>query len=223
MKKQQGFGTISILIIIAAIALVGFIGLRVYDASQSKSNGQVDKPSNQNGSTTGSQPADPYAGWKTYCDTTEKACFKYPADWTIDPSNQNGIVSVTFKNPTASVFGSYVNYDTRDGRESPYFTTDMQELSVANANYKVVGGFNSSTPSVAPEYRVVDSKFTVGLKIGQQATLVNTARFTFNNMNTGHLQLLPKTSGMTQDQAKAWFASDDAKTALLIAKSFHIE
>lgn len=217
MKNQTGFGVIGILLVVIAIGLIGLIGWRVWEAGQTKT-------SNTSANSQSATQSDPYAGWKTYCDDVEKACFKYPADWTINSSTQNNIVSVTLKNPTGSLTGSYADYDTRDGASVFYYTASLEDLSTVNESYKAVGGFDASSLAVYPRYKVVDVTSTTRLVAGQQTTMTNTARFTFKDENTGHLEIAPTTTtGFTAGQAKAWFATSDAKTALLIVKSFYLE
>lgn len=227
INKSAGFGAVGVVIIVVAVAFVGLVAWRVYDASKTKSTSSTSQGSSSTGNSQANNqtpPTDPYAGWKTYCDAVERACFKYPSDWTISPSSQNNIVSVTLKSSTGSVLGGYTNYDTRDGAQVPYYTASLDDLTTVNASYKVVGGFDASSASVYPRYKVVDVSSTTGLTAGQQTTMTNTARFTFKDKNTGHLEIYPtSTTGLTADQAKTWFTSSDAKTALLIAQSFYLE
>ena len=220
-QKTAGFGAIGVIVIVVAIALIGLVAWRFYDASKSKTTSSTTTSSTQANTKTPVK-ADPYAGWKTYCDTVEEACFKYPADWTIDPSNQNGIVSASILNPAHSIVGNYTNGDTRDGAPAPYYVAAVEDLSVPSSNFKVLGGFVATGASVSPEYKVVDTTFTAGAAAGQQATLENTARFTYKD---GHLEgtFMLQPGAMTQDQAKTWFTTADAKTALLIARSFYLE
>lgn len=236
-KKQSeptaGFGIIGVALIVVAVAIIGLLAWRFYDASKSQTPSSTASHTSSSSSstqaTTQTPPpkVDPYAGWKTYCDDVEKACFKYPSDWTVsvtNASNSYGIVSASLKNPALSVIGNYQNDDTRDSMLAPYYVAALEDPSTANASIKVLGGFNATTATVYPEYKVVDTSLTTGLAAGQQASVENTARFTFKNNRAGSLDIKPMgANGMTQDQAKAWFTSGDAKTAELIAKSFYFE
>lgn len=220
--KNTGFGVVEIIIAVVVVLVVGLVGWRLYDASKNKPSASTQQPSSSQPNEQTS--SDPYAGWKTYCDDAQKACFKYPSDWTVDPSSQNGIVSVTLKSPSGAVVGGYVNSDTRDGVEMPYYTASVDGLSMPDSKYKVVGGFTFSGSDLSPRYKVVDASFASGLKPGQQTSLTNTARFTYKDgSTTGHLEAYPiSASGFTSDQAKAWFGSDDAKTALQVVRSFSL-
>src|SRR5258708_14984525 len=171
------------LAVIAVVAVSFSIYLtqqnRQLSSSVNDKNVQMATLQKQQAPQTPTPVADPYAGWKTYCDTVEKTCFKYPADWTLDPSNKNGIVSVTVENSTKSLVGSYTNYDTRDSAQAPYYVAALEGRSTINVSYKALGGFVASAATVSPQYKVVDSTPTTGLIVGQQASVANTARFTF--------------------------------------------
>lgn len=68
-----------LLIILGAVILIaaGFFGYRYYKAKQDEKN----KPTAT--STSTSQTADPYAGWKTYTNKEIGYTLRYPADWTL--------------------------------------------------------------------------------------------------------------------------------------------
>ena len=108
-------------IVVLGLVAVAGIGLPIYLAEQNhqlsdsiaSKNNQIASLQKQVASTT--RPADPYAGWKTYCDSTEKACFKYPSDWTASVHGQGNLLSVSLRNPSGNVLGNYMNNDTRDG------------------------------------------------------------------------------------------------------------
>jgi hypothetical protein len=222
MKKQKyqaGLGVVEVIIVLVILALIGVGGWYVWSANQ-KSQSLV---TNSN-TTAGNVPVDPYAGWKLYCDTTQKVCFKYPADWSMEPRNNGDIVGAIIQNPNGSIVVSYLASDTRDGSTMPYYTATLEDLSTANAAFKVVGGYTPSTGDIVPRYKVVDTKFVIGLTAGQQTNMVNTARFTNKDGSTGHLEVYPtQTSGFDATKAKAWFTFDDAKTAELIVKSFYLQ
>lgn len=95
MKKlQQGFTVIEALIIVLALAVIGFGGYKVYQNHHDK-----DKPAsaaslkNDNCVNTGTtqqcqvSSGSPYAGWKSYTLTHEKTTFKYPNNWILTNDN----------------------------------------------------------------------------------------------------------------------------------------
>lgn len=76
-KRTSGFGATGIIVVIVAIALVGLVVWRFYDASTTKT-------ASQTASTSGSQTkADPYTGWQSATLKYEKASFKYPSTWKL--------------------------------------------------------------------------------------------------------------------------------------------
>jgi Tfp pilus assembly protein PilE len=215
-KQQSGFGVVEVILIVVVLALVGVGGWYVWNASQKSNNNSASTNSGNNQVAT-----DPYAGWKSYCDSTQKVCFKYPADWSFTSDAS----SATVENSGKTVVVSYVNSDTRDGAAMPYYAAAVENLAVANASFKVLGGYVvPSSGDVIPRYKVVDAQFAAGLIAGRQGSTTNTARFTNSDGSTGHLEVYPtNASGYDADKAKAWFASDDAKTADLIARSFYLQ
>lgn len=242
MKQDNPAGRHKALLVTGAIVLafvaIAAIAYSVYAWQQNRQlssdistkNNQIAELQKQKTTPTTkptTQPADPYAGWKSYCDAVEKACFKYPADWTVATSstaNTLGMVSASIDDPSHSISGNYMNSDTRDGFNNPYYVADLEELATPSSDLKVLGGFVATTATVYPEYKVVDTSFTASLTAGQQGMTEDTARFTFKDKKTGSLYIRPATvTGMTPDQAKAWFTTDDAKTALLVTKSFYLE
>lgn len=223
IQKAAGFGLMGIAAIIVTLAVIGLVAWRFYDTTKTKTAVSSTTSSKDQASTKPSPKIDPYTNWKTYCDTSEKACFKYPSDWKITTSDQ-GFVSVLASSPTGSTSASYTNSDTRDGADAPYYTAALEALNIPNADYRVLGGFVVTDSASMPQYKVVDNSFTTGLTVGQQGTTSNTARFTFkDSTRTGKLEAYPLANNMTQDQAKAWFASADAKTALMITQSFYFQ
>lgn len=193
---------------------------QIADLQKQKSDLSNSTASQKTSSAT--QTVDPYAGWKTYCDAVEKVCFKYPSDWSLNATGQANLSTVSLKNPAQTLTGTFLNNDERDGTLGAYYVAAVEDLGTVNANYKVLGGFAAAATPSYPEYKVVDTKFTTGLTVGQQANMETTARFTFNDAKSGSLWIYP-TVGMTTTQAKTWFTSNDGKTAELIAKSLYFE
>ena len=221
-KRRSVFGAIAIIAAILIFAALGYSGYRLNNHF-SKSSTVTSKPTSSTQTGMQTQAADLYVGWKTYCDlSVEKACFEYPPNWTIDSSNQDGIASVLVKNPSGSVGINYTSADTRDGTTVPYYTVSIDDTATASS-LKVVGGFFPAITNVTPRYKVVDQASTIGLTVGQQTSIISTARFTFKDHTTGHLEAYPINTNFNVSQAKNWFSTDDAKTVLLIMKSFYLE
>jgi len=221
-NKQSGFGVIVIIVAIVALVILGYAGYRIYTAQTSKPVSTTNTTTNQtNGNNTNqnanTQAVDPYAGWKTYCDTIEKSCFKYPGNWTLN-SNSVGVTS-----PTGSVVINYIGNDQGYDAQVQFYTVSLDSLTATNTNLKVVGGFESATSNVTPYYKLVDHSQTTNLVVGRQTSFAKKADFSFPDHSLGSLQAFPINTNFDITQAKTWFSSDDAKTALLIEKSFYLE
>ena len=88
-SRQQGFGVIEILLLIGIVGLIGFVGWYVWDSNQranqsynSADISSVLSTSKKAGSASSkSVSADVYAGWKTFCSSVIKGCFKYDPNW----------------------------------------------------------------------------------------------------------------------------------------------
>lgn len=221
-QNQKGFGVVEVIVIIVVLALIVVGGWYVWQA-QNRPTGQ--QPSANTPSATNNNTAvDPYEGWKLYCDEVRKACFKYPADWTLDTQDVDGAVSVSVLNPAKTIVATYNSEDTRDGATMPYYVADIE--ATADNDYKVLGGFVAPATSAifTPEYKVVDASFVVGAAEGQEAMITNTARFTRPDGRNGSFRVYPASaSEKSRDDAKTWFQSDDAKAGLLVADSFYFK
>jgi hypothetical protein len=87
-RSQLGFSVVELIMLLVIVGLIGFIGYYVWHTKQN-----TDKSLNSATNTSlganksGSVIPVSEANWKGYCSTTENACFKYPADWTLEPQN----------------------------------------------------------------------------------------------------------------------------------------
>lgn len=232
--SQTGFAITLAVVAVVALAAAGAIGWSVYSSKKVQASSQaqeVKAPANDQSQASATAPkVDPYVGWKTYC--IEGTCFKYPSDWTIKigESKTKGTVSAGISNPSGSVTGDFGrnNPTVSSGMIPSAYIASLDELSMPNANYKVVGEiYTSDTSPHAPVYAVLDNSFAAKQTVGQQPNVEQPARLSFKHgsgyfwLSTPPLQ--PWNKPVDVDKAKAWFNTDDAKTALLIAKSFYLE
>ncbi len=116
IRKQGGFSIVIIMVILLAIGVAGFVGWKVYDKSTQKKVVVVSPQTTQTqaAQTAPKQNTDTVstAQLKEYCSEVEKACFKYPADWTLkvnskysnDPDNL-ATESVTVTSPNSTAIG----------------------------------------------------------------------------------------------------------------------
>jgi hypothetical protein len=95
-SRAKGFGLVGLLLIIVVLAVVGGTGVYVYRkehkvkapvsnvSANAKAPTQIGKSSNM--TTT----IDPYVGWSTYTSSVAGYSIKYPANWTVRSSTNNG-------------------------------------------------------------------------------------------------------------------------------------
>lgn len=214
---SRGFGVIAVVTLVTVTVLLAFASWKVYDTWQGNN------ARNQNIQPIVKAP-DVYAGWKTYCHEEQGACFKYPTDWTIDAKTYpNGIHAATLKNPEQTLKATYLHEDTRDSAEMAYYTYSLDEI---DSSYRAVGGFSIGWPTVIPEYKIVDERFTKKLVVRQTTTMQAAARLSLPSDDLASFEIAPTNYAQfdkDESKAKAWFETADAKLARLIVKSFYVK
>lgn len=92
-EHAAGFGIVEVVIAVAVIALLGFIGWKVYDVLKNKPTSATTTnrqgSSSSSGGTTTTTPADPYAGWKTYTSSVAGYSVRYPSGWSVRTTTSN--------------------------------------------------------------------------------------------------------------------------------------
>lgn len=82
ITHQKGFSVVEILVVIAAVGLLGAVGWLVYDRNKSKTSDTSNTQANtqqEEASKKGTETAaDPYADWETASFELVQASFKYP-------------------------------------------------------------------------------------------------------------------------------------------------
>jgi Tfp pilus assembly protein PilV len=237
-KNIKGFTIVEALLALIFIALIVLIGLYVvHNHNSSNSN------KSNNATTTATKPTqtpkatDPYAGWKIYTSTTEKATFKYPANWTVtkDPSEDkvsisspSGSVIVSWKTGIQGIGGA-CDSDTPIGSESP------QNLSLC-PQFDVIGktaisgasGLYVVTSSATTDNDVFYSWMAVQNSKGILTSQRNMGYSFYEGKNSVGLVELsmlgsddsaPGPSFSSEAQAKAFFNGTEAKQAKLILLS----
>jgi hypothetical protein len=246
MNKQplnsKGFGLTGITIVVGVVIVLGGAATYIYHKNHKSkvaaNPASVASTSNKsNSSQQGSGSAyttqnDPYAGWKTYTDTTYHYSFKYPAGWTATSTATAKVGDtggVTLLNSTKTVQVTYSNAFVKDSSPIAFTPSDITKLSSANENLTVVGGYSPAGGLVGnylPSYHVIDSSLlsTYPLIIGKQAQFPSNPGFTDYNTAgsnyTGAFVSKPAISINTVADAQSWLNSTDAKASLLILESF---
>ena len=212
--SDKGFGVVEVLVAIVVIAVLGFGGWLVWHNHQSKKI--VDTTKSQASKATKIAPVDPYAGWKTYCDTANaKGCFKYPNDW-VD-SQYGG-----YENSTQTAYIDFSGYNNKDQASNSAYVAQVADVNDTSLNLKIIGSVYNNVPS----YAIFNASDVTTLKAGEDATIVTVnPEFQRNPGEDMSFMATPGFNGIkaitTLDQAKAWFSSPEAQASLKVLESFH--
>lgn len=219
-NKPNGFTIVEIVILLVVLSAIG-VGVWWVWQGQGKN---VAYPNAVNGTAKqeDSRQLDSYEDWKTYCDDANKACFRYPADWSIEPSHGDGRTSARAVSPTGDLAATYNSPDNRDGHAMTFYAASIEDLDQPNSRYKVVGGYTPGTSNSVPGYRIVDAELASSLTLSKESLFPNTARFTVGG-ESASLEVSPLGEVFSSDSAKSWFDLERAKTALSIARSFYFQ
>lgn len=181
------------------------------------------KKTAQNTSHTGDKQAtytqtqaDPYKGWKSNCDASLKACYKYPNNWV--QSQYGGWQNIA----DTAYFNIVAN--NKDQSTNTIYVAAIEDLVDSSQGLKIVGTVENHLPS----YTIYDASIVTDkhLVVGQTAELVTTNP-TFKGKGIDKditFNATPGTTGIASitnaEQAKAWFATPDAQQCLKILQSF---
>jgi hypothetical protein len=92
--NNNGFGALGVLAVIVVLVLAGGAGVYVYHRNhkaKTVSTSTTAKTSTSTKTTTTTTTApNPYSGWKTYTSAVSGFSFKYPSNWTLQSSTNNG-------------------------------------------------------------------------------------------------------------------------------------
>ncbi len=179
----------------------------------------------QPGVTNNNSPLD-YKDWKTFCDSINNSCFRYPKDWTIDGSSNSSKAAQTLSSANATVSAQYNDPVKTPALDQVFYIADIHDLNKNNLGLKIVARVIGNTP----DYVIVDGSYLVSnnIKAGKSLSFTDDARFTSLTTKTS-AQLVAKPTGAslsnikTPNQATAWFNSDDAKLCLKILRSFYYQ
>ena len=237
---DNGFGLLGSLLMVVIIAALGAGGWLAWHAKHptkkpsgtTTSSTQKKSNNSSSGSTTTTQ-ADPYAGWKTYCDTTYHYCFKYPSTWSFavvtapEQPCDAGQVEITSADGTVDL--SYQNDNNHDGALPEITPTSIEALGSAKQSLTILGSYFSGGTNYLPSYAVVDSSLltTYPLTVGVGAQFPEQAEFTDQGSGAmscnGSFTATSSQPINTLAGAKTWFTTSDAQTSLQILKSFSYE
>lgn len=222
-RNQKGFSAVEGLLILVIVVLMGFVGWYLWSRD----------------SGTGSKTtADPYASWKTYCDSSANVCVRYPSDWKPHDTSPIGPIAGSFLSPkgTLELDTGTIDKSANDGSNNPltdpaqFYTASLKSLNTPQKTLKVWGGYNLGNPFNVPAYRLVDTSFTGqgGLEIGaiKSTTDPHYPSFTLPLNGKSYTLLVydrNQGEGISQAQAKQWLSSVDGQLALQIVQSVYFK
>jgi Tfp pilus assembly protein PilE len=133
-KYQSGFGAVEIIVIIAVVAVLGFVGWRVYESSQTKTQPAENQPNTEQAT----QPAE-----ETHIVYKNKEAgyeFAYPKTWkTSDEAakmygSASTKYSTTLESPDLTTSNDGIGYHLVTGAQI-YATVEPTEFTTAEAYY----------------------------------------------------------------------------------------
>lgn len=228
---EQGFGLVGGLLIVVVVALVAGAGAYLWhkDHSTEMSIGNSSSKSGSSTTTGTTTTPDPYAGWKTYCDSTYHYCFKYPSGWTLDvgatAEQPCDAGAAALKSPSGSLVISYINANNHDQALSSFTAVSVKPISLGGQDLSIIGGYGVYGSGYLPTYSLADAATlnTYPVTVGQTSNFPTTARFadqgTGDSQCSGSFLSQPLQQLNTATDAKAWLDTADAKTSLQILES----
>ncbi len=224
MKKTYGgFSAIVGLLVCIILVLVGLVGWLVYSKnSDSKTAKSVaTAPSSASPTpapsvtpttspTPSPTPIDAYAGWNEYCSSQEKACFRYPSDWSKSDS------------PTGDPAGDGVRLQSPTG-------SSLQFWSMISG----IGGSCGDNPENAVITKVSAQPLVSGLSVIQATQSLKLIVGLMDDSgsvkpvvgDTGECLFYPRFKSHHSSTDSSWFRGtvlgSDLDTTLLILNSYH--
>ncbi len=223
--NNKGFGMMGVLLTVVVVVAVVGTGAYLYH-KHSVDNKKVNSTTSSTTNTTTSTNhqglntagTDPYAGWKTYCVPTVKACVKYPSDWVT--SQYGGL-----QNSACTEYASLTGPTNKDTSSDIAYIVSIDDFSTSISSLKIVGMVVNNKPSYSVYNAPYLSQNNIQVGATQAIADVN-YNFTGNTGNAG-LVGTPCANGYssitTLDQAKDWFNTAEGKTVLKVIQSFYYE
>lgn len=219
--RQTGFGAIGVIVLVLVLVAIAAISVLVYQRyrTTSKPTGAINssQAANQQKNKTTPQP-DPYKGWKTYCDSTVKACIKYPSDWVA--SQYGGL-----ENPACTEYVSLTGPTSKDGGEGSAYIASIDNFSTPLSDLKILGMVINGYPTYSVYNATYISENNIQVGTTQTVAYIN-HRFTGKTGDAG-LVGTPCAKGSekitTSNQARAWFDSSEGKAVLKVVQSLYYQ
>lgn len=222
--NDKGFTLAETLLAILILTVIGLGGYYVWHNQHKSSAKKTISSTSSNKSTTTS-----YEGWKTYCDSHAKFCFKYPSDWQAQDQSTGSIISEEIWSPNNDMNAAYLDQPSAPTSypSFPFYTYSIGNMLSSNSPYKVIEGnsdiSNVYSPSIylADESSATNDKLQVGTTSKVQTFPITDSssaghQISFNGGPAGN-------NSFTVTQANQWYNSANAKALKKILESTYLE
>lgn len=242
-RSQAGFAAIEIVIVILLLSAISVAG---YFAFSAKQKSEINTTPISVPPVRSSPTPDPYKDWKTYTSRCASMSFKYPSDWTVtaqsgdykqfDPCNP---VPVNITSPSGNIL-AWVPWVYGDGpgcfiiqNECPTITTIITEAGpIAGTKLVKRVACNFEDPTKCEGQIILakpDSNNKLTFEVGKRqeypvATFMSTSgKYTAFFMTQSRSTPWGNSPGVngkySEEVARAWLTSADAKDAVLSIQS----
>lgn len=130
-KSESGFGVVGILLVVVIIVLISSVGWLVY-----KNHNKVTKTITNTKTATMTTAQNPFAGWKTYTNSTYGLSFKYPSQWSVYSQPSGGDLNLYVSETTPS--------ELQKTTTSPVQDDNFLEVSIYISNNSVSNSVNNA-------------------------------------------------------------------------------
>jgi len=242
-KNENGFSAVELVLVLVIIVLIGAVGWLVYKdnhkntTTSAKSTSASTKSSTSTSTKTTTTPAatNPYAGWKTYCDTQSSTCLYYPSNWTAQAGLGNvGIGIMANTNTDAEVLESPEPSNCANSQpglgNNQFYVESVNSVTSNSLSLDVVGGYFFNQLNGSPRYNPyyiltsTDNVSKYGVKTGSTVNFPDAWTCYDYGVISGEASSEPMgstTYNSTTQVAESWFSTSDAATSLEILQSVY--
>jgi len=207
--EENGFSAVEGLLVLVIIILVGAVGYLVYKNHQDTKNTSTSISKSKVVSPVKTTTTDPYTGWDSYTLKNENASFKYPSNWLLTDSSNNGQDMVELNAPDSF----YLNLDTVNlGHPSVDYPTSIvlsTPLTFVGQN-GYINYFSATTSSTSS---------TIDAELSMNSTSIFDSLFPTKNLNPSgvySISLGNKNNPITLTSIKSDTSSDFKNTKLIL-------
>ncbi|HVC36235.1 MAG TPA: hypothetical protein VNE40_02210 [Candidatus Dormibacteraeota bacterium] len=147
-NNQSGFSAVEIVLVLAVVVLIGVVGWLVYrnhhkinTTAITTTTSAEPTTTTKSPTTTPVQPANPYAGWKTFSLSSLGLSFQYPSSWTVTQGEPQctGAIQVSMTPPDSEISQAATTLNTNLKKYSAgivLFGTQSSKCAPDGNNFK---------------------------------------------------------------------------------------